>query len=124
VEILIDLAGHLLEARKRTVAVAISKLGYIHIQSIERPMHRPAPPTRTVIVTLRPQLVSELTVAAAGYEIADLKPERTVVVAEFAQQECWVFSGHMPAIVKIASLVQEAKNMRPLLVTELQRSPM
>jgi phenylpyruvate tautomerase PptA (4-oxalocrotonate tautomerase family) len=124
-EILIDLAGHLLEARARNVAVAISKLGYIHIRSIDRPVHgRPAALERIVIVTLRPQLVLELTVAAAGYEIADLKPERTVVVAESAKPQCWVFPGHMLAIVKIASLVRKSEDACPPLLAELHQSPM
>jgi hypothetical protein len=97
VERLIDLTGRASRVGKRNVAVAIAKLGYIHIRAIDR----------TVIVTLKPRLVHPLTVAAAAYEIADLDPERSIVVADVKYQRCWVFAEYMPAIRKIASLASD-----------------
>jgi hypothetical protein len=107
VELLIDLAGRSLKIGKRNVAVAISKLGYIHIQSIEHPVPFRATPNRTVIVTLQPWLLSKLAIVAAAFSIADLSPERTIVVAEFAKRECWISTGYMPAIRRIAALVSD-----------------
>jgi len=94
VELLIDLSGRSLKVGRRSIAVVVSKVGFIHIRSTGR----------TVIVTLQPELLSQLTLAAAGYEIGDLNPERTVVVAGIASPKCWVFAGYMPALRKIASL--------------------
>jgi hypothetical protein len=97
-ELLIDHIGRSLRTGKRDVVVAISKLGYVHIRVNGR----------TVIVTLTPRLVHPLTVAAAAYEISDLDPARTVVVAGVDKQECWVFAGYMPALRRIASLASDA----------------
>jgi hypothetical protein len=105
VNILIDLGGRSVKAGSRNIAVAISKLGYIHLRAIDCPLRGGAGLDRTVIVTLQPRLSSELAVVAVGYEIADLKPERTIVIADFANPQCWVFSGYLPAIAKLAALV-------------------
>jgi hypothetical protein len=106
-ELLIDLAGRSLKVRKRNVAMAISKLGYIHIQSIDHPAPGHGTPNRTVIVTLQPWLLSKITMVAAAFAIADLSPECTIVVAEFAKRECWVSPGYMPALRRIATLIDD-----------------
>jgi hypothetical protein len=93
VEFLVDLTGRSIKVGKRNVAVAVAKLGYIHIRLTDR----------TVIITLKPRLVHPLTVAAAGYEISDLEPERTIVLAGIENQECWIFTGYMSALRKMAS---------------------
>ena len=103
--ILVDLGGRSVKAGKRNISVAISKLGYINIRAIDCPPRGGVGIDRTVIVTLQPRLSSELAVAAVGYEIADLRPERTIVIADFANPQCWVFSGYLPAIAKLAALV-------------------
>jgi hypothetical protein len=111
VELLIDLTGQSLRVGKRNVHAAVSKLGYIHIRSIER----------TVIVTLKPRLVHPLTVAAAAYEISDLNPERTIVVAAVEHQECWVFPGYMSALRKMASLASDAGDADDATSTETKK---
>jgi hypothetical protein len=95
VEFLIDLAGRSSPAGKRNVAVAVAKAGFVHIRSIER----------TVIITLEPRLVSQLTLATACYKVADLSPERTVLVAGVTHPECWVFPGYIPALSTLGWLV-------------------
>ena len=94
VELLIDLTGRPTKIGKRDVAVAIAKLGYIHIRAIGR----------SVTVTLMPRLVHPLTLAAAAYEIADLEPDRTIVVAGAENNRCRVSAGYMSAIRTMASL--------------------
>ena len=98
-EVLIDHIGRVLRIGKRNVAFAVSKLGHIHIHSIDR----------TVTVTLKPGLVYPITVAAAAYKIGDLDPERTVVIAATEDQECWIFPGYMHALCKMASFANDAR---------------
>ena len=93
-EILIDLAGRSLKVGRRNVAVAVSKVGFIHVRSTGP----------TAIISLQPQLASEVTIAAAAYIIADLNPQRTIVAAWLSNPRCWVFSGYALAVRKIAAL--------------------
>jgi hypothetical protein len=95
VEILIDPTGRSMRAGRRDVALAIAKIGFIYIRSLGR----------TAIVTLQPRLVSQLTLAGAGYKIADLGPERTIIVAGVMDPECWVFPGYTDALKKLGNLV-------------------
>jgi hypothetical protein len=106
VDILIDLAGRVSKNGKRNLAVAVSKLGYIHICTAGHEPNAAAATDRTVIVRLQPQLSSELAVVAACYQIADLQPARTVVIVDSANPVCCVSSGYMPALRKIAALVR------------------
>ena len=105
-DILIDLAGRVLKSGKRNIAIAVSKLGYIHICAVDHEPNDVAAADRTVIVRLQPQLSSELAVASACYQIADLQPARTVVIVDSANLACCVSSGYMPALRKIAALVR------------------
>jgi len=59
-----------------------------------------------VIVTLQPQVGSDLMAAAAGYQIADLNPNRTVVLADLENPRCWVFPGYMSALKQVAALIR------------------
>lgn len=93
-ECLIDVAGRSRKIGTRNVAVAVAKLGNVHIRSVGR----------TVIITLQPETVSEVALAAAGYKIGDLSPERVILVAGVASARCWVFSGYRPAFSKIDAL--------------------
>ena len=43
---------------------------------------------------------------AAGYQIADLKPGRSIVIAGLNSPHCWVFDGYMGALRKMAVLVE------------------
>lgn len=94
-EVLVDVAGRSQRIGKRDVATAILKLGFVHIRSINR----------TAIITLAPRLVQPVTLAATAYKVADLDPERTIVVATAENEQCWAFSGYMLAIGKMMSLV-------------------
>ena len=118
VDILIDLGGRVVKAAKRNIEVAISKLGYIHIRAVDCPLPNGDGLDRTAIVTLQPELTSELAFAAVGYEVADLRPDRTIVVAHFVNPQCWVFSGYLPALQKIAALVRERGEGKVFAVTE------
>jgi hypothetical protein len=105
VEVFINFTGRALKVCKRDISAAVSKLGYIHVRSIDRPSDSEAGHGRTVIITLEPRLNSDLMVAAVAYEIADLNPSRTIVVVGVSCQKSWVFPGYLPAIRKIAALV-------------------
>jgi hypothetical protein len=102
---LIDVGGRLLRVGRRDVAIAVTKLGYIHIQAIDADPSGEAGDGRTVVVTLRPSLGSELALAALGYAISDLCPKRTIVHAEFTKPQCWVFPEYLPALKKVAALI-------------------
>ena len=101
VQFLIDEMGRCAKVGKRSVAVAILQGGNIHILSTQQ----------TIIITLQPNAVSPLTLAAAAYAIADLTPDRSIVVAGLQEPQCWVFPGYLMAIQKIASLIEAAADV-------------
>lgn len=104
-EFFIDLSGRSRQVGRRNIAIAVSKVGYIHVRLIERVQAGRHAVDRTAIVTLQPRLVSQPTLAALGYKLANLDPERTVVVADFPVAKCWVFVGHMSALRMIGAIV-------------------
>jgi hypothetical protein len=108
VEFFIDLSGRSRKIGKRNVALAVSQVGYVYLRSIDRTVTERSVVDRTAIFTFRPEKISQLTLAAAGYQLAELKPERTVVVAELPKPQCWVFAGYMSALKMIAKLVSTA----------------
>jgi hypothetical protein len=103
-EYFIDLAGRSRKVRRRNVAAAVAEVGYVHIRTRDVVQRDRSTVDRTVIVTLRPQLPSELTLAATGYKLSDLDPDRIVVVADSASPECWVFDDVLPAMRRIAAI--------------------
>jgi hypothetical protein len=108
VEFMIDNAGRPRKIGRRNVVLAVSQVGYVHIRLFDRTVTERSVVDRTAIVTFRPQKISQLTLAAAGYQLAELRPERTVVVAELPKPQCWVFAGYMSALKMIAKLVSAA----------------
>jgi hypothetical protein len=98
-ELLIDVAGHALRVGKRDVSIAVSTLGFVHIRVVER----------TLIVTLQPGLVHPLTIAAAAYKVADSDPKRTIIIAGYGSQECWVFAGYSSALVKMSGFASDER---------------
>jgi hypothetical protein len=108
VEFMIDNAGRPRKVGRRNVVLAVSQVGYVHIRLFDRTVTERSVVDRTAIVTFRPQKISQLTLAAAGYQLAELRPERTVVVAELPKPQCWVFAGYMSALKMIAKLVSTA----------------
>ena len=97
-EFLIDLAGRSLPIGRRNIAAAVGKAGFVHIRSVDR----------TVIITLEPRLVSQLALAATCYKVADLGPERTIVVAGVARPKYSVFLGYIAALSTLGWLVAGA----------------
>jgi hypothetical protein len=106
VEFLIDLSGRSRAVGKRDVAIAVSKVGYVHLRTVDR-----ADTQRTAIVNFQPRLVSERALAALGYKLANLDPDRTVVVSEFPSPGCWTFRGYMPALKMVGRLVSGAEDI-------------
>jgi hypothetical protein len=105
VEFLIDGAGRSRKVGDRNAAAAISKAGHVHISAIDRP----APESvfdRTVVVTLQPRLLCELTIAGLGNKLAALRPDRIVIVADLQRPECWVFSNCLVALRKVTALAR------------------
>lgn len=94
----------------RNVALAVSKVGYVHLRSIERLVVDRDATDRTVIVTFQPLKLAPLTLAGLGYKLADLNPARTVIVAELPQPMCWVCTGYLAALKKIAAVAAGVDN--------------
>src|SRR5579863_3490757 len=103
-EVFVDTGGRLLNAGGRNVAVAVMVLGYIHIRTIDPHTDGGESDKRTVVVTLRPYVGSQLALAALGYALGDLRPNRTIVYAAFAEPQFWAFPGYLPALRKVAAL--------------------
>lgn len=123
VEFLIDLLGRSRKVGKRNVAIAVAKVGYVHVRVPERQMEDQRRNSRTVIVTLQPQLVTQPAIAALGYKLADLDPERTIVVAELAVPQSWVFPAHMPALRMIAMLASDGTRGQAVAAVDLCERP-
>jgi len=100
VDVLINLSGQPVRAGMRDVAVAVSKIGLVHIRMIGG----------TLIVTFEPESASEMSLAGAFYKIADLRPERTIVVAGIANSVCWSYPGYTSALKKMDELACETGN--------------
>src|SRR6266478_7224091 len=62
------------------VDFAVSKLGFIHIWSVDG---------SSIVVTLRPELVHPKTMIAAFYAIADLRPVRVFISATNSATQRW-----------------------------------
>src|SRR6266446_10538140 len=62
------------------VDYAVSKLGFIHIWSVDG---------SSIVVTLRPDLVYPKTMAAAFYAIADLQPIRVFIATHSTAEQRW-----------------------------------
>jgi hypothetical protein len=95
VDLLIDYQGRAIRPGGRSIAYAVSKLGFVHIQAI----------SDIVIVTLQPELVSPLTMVGAMDETAHLRPERTIVVVASAGEVSGDFCDFTRATHLIQSLV-------------------
>jgi len=100
VECLIDLTGRALRIGKRNVATAVRPVGFIFIRTIGR----------TAIITLQPPLVSQLTLAGAAYMIADLNPDRTILIVGIVNPECRIFPRYIDALRKLGELVSGREN--------------
>ena len=122
-EFLIDLLGRSRKVGKRNAAVAIAKVGYVHVRLTEHQMGDQRGTCQTVIVTLQPQLVTQPAIAALGYKLADLDPERTIVVAELAVPRSWVFPAHMPALRMIAMLASDRIGGQAVAAVDLCERP-
>jgi len=94
VDVVIDLLGRPVLAGKRDVAVAVSKIGVVHIRTVGK----------TAIVTFEPEAASQTSLAGAFYKIADLRPERTIVVAGIGNSVFWIYPGYTAALRKIDEL--------------------
>jgi hypothetical protein len=123
VEFLIDLLGRSRKVGKRNAAVAIAKVGYVHVRLTEHQMGDQRGTCQTVIVTLQPQLVTQPAIAALGYKLADLGPERTIVLAELAVPQSWVFPAHMPALRMIAMLASDRIGGQAVAAVDLCERP-
>src|SRR6266481_6572528 len=83
------------------VDYAVSKLGFIHIWSVDG---------SSIIVALRPDLVHPKTITAAFYAIADLRPVRVFVsVSNTAKQRWELFNSVDRALDRIDRLVAAAR---------------
>jgi hypothetical protein len=110
VDFFIDLGGRSRKVGQRNVPIAVSKVGYIYLRTVERPFGQQNSKGRTVIITFAPRLVSELAIAALGYKLADLEPERTVVVAEGPRPRCRVFADAISALRLVGALAGGTDN--------------
>ena len=106
-EFLIDLSGRTRRVGSRSAAIAISQAGHIHVRSIQRPAADRNSTDRLAIVTLHPRLVSGVSLAALCYKLADLDPQRIVILIDDPVPKCWVFSSPMSALRAIAALMSD-----------------
>src|SRR6266568_1262516 len=84
------------------VDYAVSKLGFIHIWSVDG---------SSIVVMLRPDLVHPKTMIAAFYAIADLRPVRVFIAANNAPTQRWeLFNNVNHALNSIERLVTAARN--------------
>jgi hypothetical protein len=84
------------------VDYAVSKLGFIHIWSVDG---------SSIVVALRPDLVHPKTMAAAFYAIADLQPIRVFISATNTAKQQWeLFTTVNRALNRIERLVTAARN--------------
>src|SRR5712691_335929 len=82
------------------VDYAVSKLGFIHIWSVDG---------SSIVVSLRPDLVHPKTMAAAFYAIADLQPARVYVTDRNTTTQRWeLFNRLDRALDRINRLVTGA----------------
>ena len=100
-DVVIDLLGRAVLAGKRDVAVAVSKIGVVHIRTVGK----------TAIVTFAPEAASRTSLAGAFYKIADFNPERTIVVAGIGNSAFWIYPGYAAALRKIDELVSTKANL-------------
>src|SRR5713226_9142062 len=83
------------------VDYAVSKLGFIHIWSVDG---------SSIVVTLRPDLVRPKTMVAAFYAIADLRPVRVFISATNTTKQGWErFNSLDRALSRIDRLVTAAR---------------
>ncbi len=83
------------------VDYAVSRLGFIHIWSVD---------ASSIVVALRPDLVHPKTMTAAFYAIADLRPVRVFVsVTNTAKQRWELFNSVDRALSRIDRLVTMAR---------------
>src|SRR6266853_6315781 len=83
------------------VDYAVSKLGFIHIWSVDG---------SSIVVTLRPDLVHPKTMIAAFYAIADLGPVRVFISATNTAKQRWeLFNSVDRALSRIDRLVSAAR---------------
>ena len=108
-EFLIDLSGRIRRVGNRDAATAVSQAGHIHFRSIQRPASDRNSADRLVIATLHPRLVSGPSVAALCYKLADLDPQRVVILIDDPVPKCWVFSSHRSALRALAALMSDSE---------------
>ena len=97
VEFLIDPAGRSRRSGRRNIAAAVAQTGCVYVRLIEQPTCR-GPTDRTVTVTFRPSLLSDAAIVSTGNKLADLDPDRVVLIAEGLNTQCFVFSDSVLAL--------------------------
>jgi hypothetical protein len=103
VEFLIDPAGRSRKAGRRNIAAAVTQSGCVYLRSIDHPPSRDVD-DRTVIVTLQPALLSDAAIVSTANKLADLCPNRVVLLAEGSKAQCFVFSDSVLAVRTINTL--------------------
>jgi hypothetical protein len=102
VELLIDDEGKVRRPADDIVEHAVNSLGFIHLRTVGR---------SSVVVSLRPDIVGELTKNSAYYEIADLFPTRVIICPRptgWGQEE---IHRYPRAILRIGELVAAAQGL-------------
>jgi hypothetical protein len=118
VEFLIDIRGCV---RRRIanlkIAAVVEQGGSVHIQAIDRPVADQACIDRTVIVTLHPRLMSCAAVVTLGNQLAELEPQRIVVVATTSSTaKSWIFSNALSALRMVIALCEGRADAAPAAV--------
>jgi|SRR5215472_179075 len=102
-EFLIDPTGRSRRGEHRNISAAVSLTGCIYVQSVDRPGDCGID-NRTVIITLRPSLVSDPAIISTGNKLAALRPNRVVLIVDGPDPKCLVLSDCVLALRTINSL--------------------
>lgn len=92
-----------MQPRSKVFDYTLSHLGYVHILPLDR---------NEILVSLRPQRVSVLTMAATFYAIRDLAPRRVYISTAMRSREWEAFDDVSRAIDRIDALVTGAPNAK------------
>jgi hypothetical protein len=117
VELLIDDEGKAWRPADDIVEHAVCSLGFIHLRTVGR---------SSVVVSLRLDLVSKLTMASSFYEIAGLFPTRLIVCPKPAVLGREEIHRYPRAILRIEELVAAAQGITspgPDLLNQVEDGP-
>lgn len=106
-EFLIDPTGRSRRGENRNIPAAVTLTGCVYVQSVDRPDDYGVD-NRTVIITLRPSLVSDPAIISTGNKLAALRPDRIVLIVEGADPKCFVLSDGVLALQTINALAHRS----------------